>query len=311
MMELEPIFGSGFIPDGRDRDISVLCLYDLAAGKPEMLARFPQLIEAPQFTPGGDALYFNSLALIWRYSLSDGSVRRIDTGACQNCNNDHVLSPDGSQLGISCGDENGLSRIYVLPAAGGEPRLVTGQGPSYLHGWSPDGKTLTYCAFRGPKPEGGNFFSAPFTGPDIYTIPVSGGEERQLTRDTGYNDGSEYGPDGTIWFQSTRTGLMQAWKMDPDGGNQTQVTFDGNLNTWFPHISPDGEKVAAISYHKGDLQPWEHLPHKNVLLRLFRPDGSGIRTAVELFGGQGTLNVNSWSPDSRYFAYVQYELPEG
>ena len=99
--------------------------------------------------------------------------------------------------------------------------------------------------------------------------------------------------------------------MGPEGENQTQVTFDGDLNTWFSHISPDGEKVAAISYHKGDSEPWEHLPHKNVLLRLFDPDGRNIRTAVELFGGQGTINVNSWSPDSRYFAYIKYELPEG
>lgn len=295
-VELEAIFGKGFTPDGRDSDRSILCVYDTVTGRSEELARFSQLIEAPGWTPDGEALYFNSRGLIWRYSLSDGTVRRIETGLCGNCNNDHVLSPDGRWLGVSHSEGDGLSRIYILPSTGGEPRLVTGTGPSYLHGWSPDGNTLAYCAFRSRE-----------TGPDIYTISVSGGEERQLTRDTGYNDGAEYGANGNIWFNSTRSGLMQAWKMDPDGGNQTQFTFDEDLNTWFPHISPDGEKVVAISYHKGDLRPWEHLPHKNVLLRLFDRSGRQMQT-VELFGGQGTINVNSWSPDSRHFAYVRYEL---
>ena len=193
-----------------------------------------------------------------------------------------------------------MSRVYIVPIGGGEPRLVTENCPSFLHGWSPDGETLAYCAFRDME-----------KGGDIYTIPVSGGEERQLTFTEGLNDGPEYSPDGKhIWFNSVRSGLMQAWRMNADGSEQTQMTFDEGWNTWFPHISPDGKKVVMIAYKKGDLKPGEHLPHKWVELRLMNADGSRLKTLLTLFGGQGTINVNSWAPDSKRFAYVRYELPK-
>jgi Tol biopolymer transport system component len=189
--------------------------------------------------------------------------------------------------------------VYILPLEGGEPRLVTENKPSFLHGWSPDGKTMAYCAFRDME-----------RGGDIYTISAEGGEETQLTDALGLNDGPEYDPSGEyIWFNSVRSGLMQAYRMKADGSEQTQMTFDEDLNTWFPHVSPDGKKVVMISYHKGDLEPGEHLPHKNIELRLMNADGSDLHTVLSFFGGQGTINVNSWSPDSTTFAFVSYRLP--
>ena len=125
----------------------------------------------------------------------------------------------------------------------------------------------------------------------------------------GLNDGPEYDSSGEyIWFNSVRTGLMQAWRMRADGSEQTQMTFDLNGNTWFPHISPDRKKVVMIVYRKGDLKPDEHVPHKHVELRLMDADGSNLHTVLRLFGGQGTINVNSWSPDSTRFAYVRYRI---
>ena len=289
-----------FTPDKRDRDTSILEIYDLEKGESREVVRFDRLIEAPNWSRDGKSLFYNSRRELYRYDLEKGTEEKLDTGLCRNCNNDHVLSPDGRSIAVSHSEESWMSRVYIVPIGGGEPRLVTENCPSFLHGWSPDGETLAYCAFRDME-----------KGGDIYTIPVSGGEERQLTFTEGLNDGPEYSPDGKhIWFNSVRSGLMQAWRMNADGSEQTQMTFDEGWNTWFPHISPDGKKVVMIAYKKGDLKPGEHLPHKWVELRLMNADGSRLKTLLTLFGGQGTINVNSWAPDSKRFAYVRYELPK-
>ena len=221
------------------------------------------------------------------------------TDFATRCNNDHVISADGRQIAISHGTkEDGQSRIYTLPFEGGIPQLITPMAPSYLHGWSPDGKYLAYCADRK-----GNY--------DVYVIPAYGGEEIRLTTAEGLDDGPEYSPCGKyIWFNSVRTGLMQVWRMKADGSEQTQMTFDEDRNAWFPHISPDGQHVVYLTYRKGDLEPGQHLANKHVELRLMSADGGKPETIVALFGGQGTINVNSWAPDSKRFAFVSYRLEE-
>lgn len=284
----------------REKDISILEILDTVTGERRVVKEYPYLIEAPNWSRDGRFLIYNSRGKIYRLELETGEDREIFTDFATNCNNDHVLSLDGTSLAVSHSETGWDSKIYTLPLAGGTPSLVTPQGPSFLHGWSPDGAHLCYCAFR----EGGD-------GGDIYAIDVSGGTERQLTDAPGLNDGPEYDPSGKyIWFNSVRTGLMQLWRMRADGSEQTQMTFDTAFNSWFPHVSPDGKQVSMVCYYAGDLEPGEHLPHKNVVLRLMNPDGSNLRTVAALFGGQGTLNVNSWSPDSRSFAFVSYRIPE-
>ncbi len=276
---------------------SVLEIMDVESGERTVIREFDKVVEAPNWTADGKWLIYNSEGRIYRIKPKRGAEpEEIHTGFAVNCNNDHVLSPDNKLLAISHHTaEDYKSRIYILPLKGGNPTLITPMGESYLHGWSPDGKFLSYCANRG-----GNF--------DVYVIPAEGGREIRLTDAEGLDDGPEYSPDGkTVWFNSVRTGLMQIWKMDADGRNQTQMTFDENLNSWFPHVSPDGKKVLYISYHKGDLLPGEHLPDKNVLLRMIPAEGGEPVTVAELFGGQGTINVNSWSPDSRKVAFVSYK----
>jgi len=281
----------------RDDDQSILEIYDVETNERTVVAEFDALIEAPNWTMDGKALVYNSNGCIFRLDLETKQITQIDTGCATACNNDHVLSADGQWLAVShAAREDGRSRIYILPIAGGTPRLITPLAPSYLHGWSPDGKTLSYCAERN-----GEY--------DIYTISAAGGEETRLTDAPGLNDGAEYDSAGEyIWFNSVRTGLMQAWRMRADGSEQTQMTFDEGWNTWFPHISPDRTRVVMLCYRKGDLLPHEHLPHKHVELRLMDADGSNVRTLVSLFGGQGTINVNSWSPDSKRFAFVRYRI---
>ncbi|MFC3798917.1 TolB family protein [Cohnella sp. GCM10012308] len=278
--------------------VSILETIDIHSGERRVLAEFDHLIEAPNWTRDGTRLIYNSQGRLYEYDLATGSSQVIDSGFAVQCNNDHVLSPDNDRVAVSHHTfEDGQSRIYVLPLQGGHPLLVTPLAPSYLHGWSPDGSTLAYCAERD-----GEY--------DIYTIPANGGIETQLTDAPGLSDGPDYSPDGKhIWFNSVRSGLMQVWRMNDDGSEQVRMTFEES-NNWFPHVSPDGQWVVYIAYRKGDVAPGDHPANKHVELRLMPAAGGESRTLVSLFGGQGTLNVNSWAPDSRTLAFVSYRLIE-
>ncbi|MFC4810991.1 TolB family protein [Paenibacillus sp. GCM10023250] len=278
------------------RVVSILETVDVRTGERVAHAEFDERIEAPNWTRDGKLLY-NSQGRLFAYDLDAGAVLPIDSGFADRCNNDHVLSPDHERLAVSHHTrEDGKSRIYILSLRGGEPVLVTPMAPSYLHGWSPDGRALAYCGERN-----GEF--------DIYVIPASGGVETRLTNAPGLNDGPEYSPDGRhIWFNSVRTGLMQLWRMNADGSSQTQMTFDDDSNSWFPHVSPDGRTIAYLAYRKGDVAPGDHPANKDVEIRLMPSEGGAHRTLASLFGGQGTLNVHSWSPDGSRLAFVSYRL---
>ena len=226
--------------------------------------------------------------MIWRRR----TPTLIDTGSAIKNNNDHVLSFDGAMLGIS--DQSapgGQSAIYTLPTSGGTPKRITPLTPSYLHGWSPDGKWLVYTGGRNNKY-------------DIYKIPSDGsGPETRLTDSPGLNDGPEYTPDGKyIYFNSSRSGTMQIWRMKPDGADQEQVTND-EFQNWFPHISPDGKWIAFLSYPP-DVAPTDHPYYKQVYLRLMPVAGGAAKVIAYVYGGQGTINVPSWSPDSQRIAFV-------
>ena len=194
----------GFAPAYAQKVTSVLEILDVSSGQRTVVREFPYLIEAPNWTHDGQWLVYNSGGHLFRLSPDQpGEPEEINTGFAVRCNNDHVLAPDGRQIAISHGTkEDGQSRVYTLPLAGTDaPRLITPLASSYLHGWSPDGKQLAYCAARK-----GNF--------DVYVIPAEGGEEVRLTTAEGLDDGPEYSPCGQyIWFNSVRSGLMQVWRM--------------------------------------------------------------------------------------------------
>jgi Tol biopolymer transport system component len=287
----------GFVPY-RDYIGSHLEVLDVETGHRQVLYSSAQPFEAPNWTPDGGALIYNTSGRgegrgrLHRFDLATRQPALIDTGFANRNNNDHVLSFDGRLLGISDqSTDEGRSTIFTLPAGGGTPRRITPLTPSYLHGWSPDGKFLVYTGGRN-----GEF--------DIYKIPSDGqGPEVNLTNSKGLDDGPEYTPDGrAIYFNSTRSGLMQIWRMNPDGSGQVQVTSD-ELNNWFPHLSPDGRSMVFISYGQ-DVAPNDHPYYKHVYLRRLPIEGGPARVIAYVYGGQGTINVPSWSPDGRMVAFV-------
>jgi TolB protein len=249
--------------------------------------------EAPNWTRDGTAFIFNRAGRILRLPVSAASPETIATGFAIRCKNDHGISPDGTTLVISDQSQgDNQSRVYLLPLTGGAPRRVTENAPSYWHGWSPDGNTLAFVGQRD-----GEF--------DIYAISTSGGEEKRLTTAKGLDDGPEYSPDGKyIYFNSERTGHMQIWRMEADGSRQEQV-FSDDLNNWFPHISPDGKWMVFLTYEAGVTG---HPENKDVMLRLMSLADHKITVLAKLFGGQGTINVPSWSPDSARLAFVSYQM---
>ena len=257
--------------------------------------------EAPNWSRDGSYFLFNRNGRLEKLPVKGGTPEVINTGAQNRLNNDHGISPDGTQLAISDNSQETKSPdgkpahdslVYTVPITGGTPRQITKNAPSYWHGWSPDGKTLAFVGQRN-----GDF--------DIYTIPVNGGDETRLTTAKGLDDGPEYSPDGQyIYFNSERTGHMQIWRMKADGSDQEQV-FSDDYNNWFPHISPEGKWMVFLTYER-DVTG--HPENKNVRLRLMNLEDKKITELAKLFGGQGTINVPSWSPDSKSVAFVSYAL---
>jgi TolB protein len=280
-------------PTGKPVLYSTLETQTIASTDRRVVHVTPTRIEAPNWLRDGNSLLFNSGGRILRLPVAGGKPETIDTGFATRCNNDHGVSPDGTLLAISDQSQGqGKSLIYTLPVTGGTPKLVTPAGPSYWHGWSPDGKMLAFCGERD-----GEF--------DVYTIPVEGGPETRLTTAKGLDDGPEYSPDGKfIYFNSVRTGTMQIWRMKPDGSDQEQVT-DDDYNNWFPHPSPDSRSLVFLSYEK-DVTG--HPENRDVTLRMMSLERKKIDVLGRFFGGQGTINVPCWSPDGRKIAFVTYQL---
>lgn len=281
-------------PDSLKTIESTLETIDIASLNRRVVLNIPKHIEAPNWSPDGKILIYNSGGLLYKIPSKGGESKLIPTDFAKRINNDHGISPDGTQLVISDQTETGNSIIYSLPIDGGVPKKVTPLSPSYWHGWSPDGKTLAYCAERN-----GNY--------DIYTIPFEGGKETRLTTADGLDDGPDYSPDGKyIYFNSVRSGTMQIWRMLANGSQQEQITTD-KYNDWFAHPSPDGKWIVYITFNT-DVPAGAHPAEKEVKLRLMNLETKEITVITELFGGQGTINVPSWSPDSEKIAFVSYRL---
>jgi TolB protein len=265
---------------------------DVTTGQRKILHSAPNSLQAPNWTPDNKYLLYSSEGFLYKYELAGGAISKINTGPVNDLNNDHVLSFDGKMLGISNHLGN-RSTIYILPVTGSDnPTQITADSlaPSYLHSWSPDKKRLIFTGQRK-----GIW--------DIIAIDIATKKETKLTDTPTLDDGSEYSPDGKwIYFNSVRTGTMKIWRMYADGSNQEQVTFD-EYNDWFPHFSPDGKWIVYESFPK-DIDPTSHPFYKHIYLRLMPASGGVPKTIAYIYGGQGTINVPSWSPDSKKIAFI-------
>jgi TolB protein len=266
-------------------------------GKRRVVFEKPGRFEAPNWMPDGEKLLFNMDGLLYKIPVEGGSLKQLNTGSAIRNNNDHGISFDGKLLAISShrdGLPGGGSTVYVLPLEGGEPKLITKDTPSYFHGWAPNNKDLVYVAQRNGIPIY-----------NIYKNSIKGGKELALTdnKKGEHVDGCEYSPDGKyIYYNGSHTGTMHLWRMNPDGSGREQLTSD-KYNNWFPHVSPDGKWIAFISFNS-DIEPNDHPSYKRVMLRLMPVNGGEPKVIAYLYGGQGTINVPSWSPDSKHIAFV-------
>ncbi len=286
---------AGFVPY-KDYGNSRLEVMDVVTGDRKIIYTSDEPLEAPNWSRDGKFLIYNKNGLLFKIDAAGGEPKVIPTGFADKNNNDHGISFDGKMLAISHHakdkPEGNNSTVYVVPIVGGTPKEITPKSPSYWHGWSPDGKWLSYTGGRN-----GQY--------DIYKIPSAGGDEIQLTNKSTLDDGPEFSPDGKyIYFNSARSGRMQIWRMATDGSQQEQLTSD-EFNNWFPHISPDGKWIIFLSYPK-TVAANDHPHYKHVMIRMMPVTGGKPVVKAYIYGGQGTFNVPSWSPDSKKVAFVSY-----
>lgn len=298
------ILGAGIIlgQPPRPQFRSKLSIYDLAARSVRVIHTANAVFEAPNWSPDGRRILFNQGGQLFTISPEGGEPAAIDLTGLGRCNNDKGFSPDGKQIAFSSSGQAKGSQVFTVASAGGEPKRIVEETPSYFHGYSPDGKYLAFVARRN-----GNF--------DLFRVPAEGGAQEQLTTNTGYDDGPDYSPDGKwIYFNSNRSGKWAVWRMPAAGAGKEdaaaeQVTFD-DVEDWFPHCSPDGKWLLFVSFPKGTKTHDERMP--GMELRIMAMPGARIqreasRLLATFFGGQGSINVNSWAPDSRKFAFVTFE----
>ncbi len=282
-----------------DRQRAQIWIAGPMQGTPELLFETDGvLVEAPNWSLDGRSLFLNGHGLLWRLSVDspDQGLHEVVFDGLPELNNDHVLDPDGAHIYLSAAD----GHIYRGALVGGPVERVTPDDGMwhFLHGVSPDGSRLAYVQIADLAQPGKLALLAPPRPPVV------------VDTGSGHLDGPEWSPDGQwIYFNteafSDRPGHAQLARIpDPAGASEQLVVSD--TVDWFPHLSPDARWASYIAFPPGTTG---HPADLDVDVRLV--DTSDWSTPVQsypLFGGQGTINVNSWAPDSAAFAFVAYPM---
>ena len=272
-------------------------VHDIVTGEDVVVHESNQvLLEAPNWSVDGERLLLNGDGLLWSLALETGAQPEpIPYSDLAELNNDHVLDPGGELVYLSAMD----GHIYRASLTGGAAEKVTPDDGMwhFLHGVSPDGQRLAYVQI------------STFDQPGLLVVmPSNGGDTTVIDTGAGHIDGPEWSPDGEwIYLNSehwaTRPGHAQIARIrDVDG--QLERLVESDTVDWFPHISPDGQKAVYIEFPPGTEGHPANLQVSLVVVDTV--DWKTPRARIPLPGGQGTINVNSWSPDSTRFAYVSY-----
>jgi hypothetical protein len=288
VVELGRLAAAAPAPAPAEGVLSSVCVLSLADRKERVLRASADRWDSPVFTPDGQAVLCSSKGKLYRLPLAGGRQEfRLGT---MTASRDYTFSPDGQRLAITVGDA-----MWLVPASGGPPAMVQPKLSGYVHSWTADSQSLLYVAARG--------------GPlRIFRRPADGGDEVPLLAHDGFSDGPDATRDGKwIYYNSDKSGNVKLWRIPAAGAGAKderaeQVTDDGPSD-WFPHPSPDGKWLVFLSYDKSVSG---HPANQDVVLRIMPLAGGKARILATLFGGQGTMNVPSWSPDSKHFAFVSY-----
>lgn len=162
-----------------------------------------------------------------------------------------ALTPDGKAVIFSF--EGDLWRADI---AGGQAyRLTAMQGYETNARVSPDGKWIAFTARQ-------------YGNPDVYVMPVGGGDIKQLTFHSASDEVCSWGWDSkTIYFTSNRMGQISGFKVSMNGGTPQRVfgdyffQFDHNLfehptsgEIFFNDTWESSSQVARKRY-KGPFNP--------------------------------------------------------
>lgn len=272
------------------------------------------LVEAPNVLDA-DTLVLNGDGDLWLLPLPEAGIVLDETAlvpvpmdGVPEINNDHVLDPSGESVVVSARD----GELYRVPLpAGGAGVRITDTARAlpvvrkyYLHGIAPDGSAL--AAIVGDLSEDGVWTT------DVALVDPVTGEPTFLTRDEHPTDGCSYAGD-VLLFNTERftPGTAQLAALRDGSTEPVQITGDERVN-WFPHVSPDGIHLLYLSYEPGvQGHPADHRVELRLLPGVLAR-GARIavvpETLVALDGGQGTVNVPPWAPDSSWFAYCDYPV---